>query len=316
MKAAAFLFSALLLCAGIFCLGGVNPPHFKHAFADGESAPGAPSIGQSSNSTQYPPSGGGGGGGGGSSCSAWSALAVRMDGTENTVATSNLICGLVTDGVYSLLDGLYVGATNNLANSELNWAQNAFNLTKSGTVAFTANQGWTGDGSTGVFDTGFNPNTAVSPQFGLNTAMMAACQLNSRTAAQNYVSIGAAVSIYAYIQPQNSGGLNYDLNGATFNADSGITDAQGSFIVDRPNSSGLVLYKNGSSVATPSDAAGGSQINTDISILAINTSGTQSDWSQDQIAYAAFGNSLTGTQALAFRNDLHTYMNAVNGSGC
>ena len=260
------------------------------------------------------------GGGSGSTCGAWTTLKASLDGTENQIAASNMICGLVTDGVYTLLDGLYVGATSNLANSEVNWANPVqYNLTKNGTVTFTANAGWTGDGSTGYFDTGFNPNTAVSPQFGINTASVASCQLNTRTAAQNYVSLGVSDgSTYAYLQPNFTGpAAFFDVNGSTFPSYSGAGNAIGSWIVDRPNSSGLILYKNGSSVGTPpTDPAGGAPIGFDLTLLGLNTSGSVSDFSQDQIAYAAFGNSLTGTQALAFYNRLNTYIGAVHGSGC
>ena len=63
------------------------------------------------------PAGGGGGGG----CAQATALIARMDGGQNTSAVTTAVCGMVTDGVFALLDFLYVGEINSVGNSKLNW---------------------------------------------------------------------------------------------------------------------------------------------------------------------------------------------------
>jgi hypothetical protein len=95
--------------------------------------------------------------GGGGGCSQATALIARMDRSQNTPAVTNLICGMVTDGTWSLMDAFYVFAINSSGNAGLNWVSTSFPITVNGTCTFTANQGYTGDG------TSCNLRTAMAP---------------------------------------------------------------------------------------------------------------------------------------------------------
>jgi hypothetical protein len=294
----------------IFILPGLDPGIISPAWADGASFPGQPPIiGASGAAINYPSSSG-------VSCSQSGALMARMDGSENKTAVDALICGMVTDGTYSLLDGLYVFATNSGTNAQLNWAQNAYNLTLHGSETFAANAGYTGNGSTGYFDTGFTPSTAGG-QYAFNSANIGGCVLTNRTSAQNYALIGIEDSgnDYSLIIPLSSGSsFAYDLQGNTIPSYSTST-AQGSYAVSRTGASLNALYYNGSQVATPNDGYHGIDAYK-FPIGASNINGTIQRFSADQIAYAFFGGGLTSTQAIAIYNRLHTYLAAVGASGC
>jgi hypothetical protein len=55
-------------------------------------------------------------------CSQAITLLARMDGSQNTSAVTNLVCGMVADGNWSSVpDGLQVYAINSTANANLNW---------------------------------------------------------------------------------------------------------------------------------------------------------------------------------------------------
>src|ERR1039457_3408340 len=71
-----------------------------------------------------------------------------LSGTETTAYT-NLINGLVSDGTWSLLDALYIFATNSTTTANLNLISTSFGLTQHGTVTFSADHGYTGDGTAG-----------------------------------------------------------------------------------------------------------------------------------------------------------------------
>jgi hypothetical protein len=77
-----------------------------------------------------------------------------MDGSENASAVTAAVCGMVVDGTWPLLDALYVFAINSTANANLNWVSSSSGATKVGSVSFSANNGYTGDESTGYFTTG------------------------------------------------------------------------------------------------------------------------------------------------------------------
>ena len=78
--------------------------------------------------------------------------------TEKSVS-QNLICGLVTDGVWTL-DFFYWLPTNTTATAVINMkTPGTFNATI-GTCTFTADAGWTGDAATCVLNTGYIPSTS------------------------------------------------------------------------------------------------------------------------------------------------------------
>jgi hypothetical protein len=108
-----------------------------------------------------------------------------LSGTETTAYT-NLICGMVTDGTWSLLDALYIFATNTTTTAKLNLISTSFPIAYHGTPAessqFSADHGYTGDGSTVYLDTGFIPSSAGGV-FTLNSAHIGQYMLTSRTAA-------------------------------------------------------------------------------------------------------------------------------------
>lgn len=91
------------------------------------------------------------------------ALFARMT-TQPDIARkqriNSLIVSLKASGTWGKLDALYVLAAHDAQAARLNWIQNAYNLTPNGTVTFTPDVGYQGDGSTGYLDTGFNPATA------------------------------------------------------------------------------------------------------------------------------------------------------------
>jgi hypothetical protein len=262
---------------------------------------------------------GGCGGGGGGDAAATTAFLARADaittvGSAERAAYKTLINGLVTDGNLALLDALYIFATDTAAHANLNIVQNAFNLTQSGSVTFTIDAGYTGDGTTGYFDTGFNPSTAGG-NFSLSSASLGTYILFNRTTPSTSVPIGAVTgSNYTLIQPLASGPVfTGDINSITFPsvANSGTKAA---WIITRPVSGGsttLNAYKNGSSTPIFSTADSSSGLpNATLFILALNSSGTQVDFGSDQKGATFFGGGLTGTQAAAINNRINAFMTA------
>jgi hypothetical protein len=245
------------------------------------------------------------------SCSQATTVNNALDGSQNKSAVTALICGMVADGTYSLIDGLYVGATNSIGNSEVNWAKpGTFNLTSNGTITFAANVGWTGDGSSGYFSTGYTP--ATSGQQALNSAALGVCHVNARSTSANYVSIGADSPAYEFIAPfqGSSTASTFEVNSSNFPTITGPTNIQGSYIVSRTSSLVASAYVNGSLNSSPSDVSAGIPA-FPIFLLAFDNSGSSTDWSADEIAYGFIAGGLTGIQVGTVYARLHAYLQAV-----
>jgi hypothetical protein len=258
------------------------------------------------------------------SCSQYAALHSHLDGSQNVSAVQTLICGLVTNGTYSGLDLLYVGATSSLANSQLNWAQatsNVYPLVSHGTISFALNAGWTGDGSTGYFDTGWKASTnAVSMT--LNSASIGICILNNRTVFNSNYAHGTADGTHYLNMAVLFNSSNWTIYNINDNATGGLyyvaSTAQGSWIATRTLSTLMTLYLNGTSVNTIGSGANNSTAmpSSNMMFLASNANGTVNAFSPDQVGYFLIGTGFTGTQVTNIYNLLHTYLTTVGAGAC
>jgi hypothetical protein len=268
---------------------------------------------------------------GGSGCTAATNFLARtsgLSGTETTAYTT-MICGLVTDGVItgtmngansgsgacgSTLDALYIFATNSTTTANLNLCGTSYGLTQTGTITFSADHGYTGNGSTGVLDTGFIPSSATTPNFVQNSGSVGAYVLTNRTVAQNYISLGSGSgSSYRYVQPLiGSTTAGVELNGGTFGTVAATT-AQGLLVASRTNSSNISAFRNNSSTDLgPSTDASSSVTSDSIKILALNNNGVATDFSADQIAAAYIGAGVSGATHVLIANRINAYMTALS----
>lgn len=261
------------------------------------------------------------------------ARASGLSGTETT-ATTNLICGLVVDGVITgtmagagpgatgcgtaSFDALYLFATNSTTTANLNLCGTAFGLTQTGSLTFTADRGYTGDGATGFLKAGYVPSTAGGAMT-QNSASVSVCILNARTTGSTSRDLSTQTgSTSIYIQALDGSGTNYGagLNDLTFG---GVTNAntQGSWIDSRTGSTNFAVYTNGvANAGSPVTAASVGLPTTEPYILANNNAGTANLFSPDQLAYAFWGGGFTSGQVASIYARLHTYLQAVGAGAC
>lgn len=109
------------------------------------------------------------------------ALFARMSVTptdDQAYVYDRLMVILKANGFLDLLDAFYFTAAHDEQAATLNWIADAYNLTASDPApAFAAFRGFTPDGSATYLDTGFDPTTASSPKFTLDSAHLAAWHL-------------------------------------------------------------------------------------------------------------------------------------------
>lgn len=237
-----------------------------------------------------------------------------LSGTESTAYTA-MICGMVTDGTWSLLDALYIFATNTTTTANLNLISTSFGLTKTGTVTFTADQGYTGNGTTGFLDTGFVPSIAGG-NFQRNSASIGAYVLNNRLSGANYAEFGTDGTgnntfDTAFLPWYTDNNSYWDVNGNAATAAAAVT-VRGSWIITRTGSTARARYLNGA--ANTSSSASSTGLAT-LSVLILaereGTSGAASAFSADQLSAAFVGGGLTATQAGQIAARINAYMTAL-----
>lgn len=254
-----------------------------------------------------------GGGGFTPSCSQSSAFLARATGITLTVDKTRydtLICGMVTDGTFAKMDAVYIFAAPDATTARLNLVSSSFGLTEHGTVTFSAYHGFTGNGSTGYEDTGFNPSTAGG-NYVQNAASLAAYVLTSRTAQNSYASIGSVGSVASLINPKQaggSGGASYAANQGTINLTSVNANAQGFWVVSRTASTTAELYMNGAAFNADTNASGAVSAQN-MFVLADNSGGAQ-NFSADQLSAAAIGGGLSSTDVTNLSSRINTFMTA------
>ena len=100
------------------------------------------------------------------------ALFARMTTAPRTlrqVAIVQCIGALKTAGVWQKLDAFYIFAAADAQASLLNWVSGSYNCTNN-SATFSADSGYTANGTTGWLDSGFNPTAAASPKFTQDSA--------------------------------------------------------------------------------------------------------------------------------------------------
>jgi hypothetical protein len=262
------------------------------------------------------------GGGGCAQATTFLARTSGLSGTEISAYT-NLICGLVTDGIItgtlsgaagcgSVLDALYILATNTTTTAALNICGTSFSLITNGTTTFTADAGIAGDASTGFLNTQFEPDIAGG-NFSLNSASMGSYVRTNRTSPANKASMGGSLQFSIIIPFDGSGNFQYGSNGTngTSVVANPVGTSQGFWVQSRTSGSANAGYRNGNVTPLATDATAPSFITaTPIWILGIDN-GSVLLPTDDQISAAFIGGGITATQQNKISNRINAYMTAL-----
>lgn len=244
-----------------------------------------------------------------------------LSGTE-TSAYTTMICGMVTDGVWSKLDALYIFATNSTTTANLNLKSTSFTVTETtgtNSPTFTTDQGYTAASSAQkVLDTALIPS-AGGLNYTLNSAGIGVYVRNNRTTNANTYIIGMTNGNAVQLQLLNGGLTTSDLNDSAF-PQTANTTTQGSWFLSRTAASGaaaMVLYQNGSAFGTYTSASASIPATCGIYILARSQTGSCTVGGQavsDQVAAAWIGGGFNATEVSNFSARLNAYMTAVGAN--
>lgn len=243
--------------------------------------------------------------------SSTTALVARMTvdpGCPRKIVINNLIVSLKTAGVWSKMDRLYVLAAADSQAACLEWKGNASSdLLPTNSPTFTTDRGYTGNGSNARLLAPLSSPSGLT-QYTLNSAHIS---LWSRTSTGSAGYDGGTDGDRAWIQTRSGvNAFNFKVNQDTDDNGGAATsgsnsDGSGFFIANRSASNALQGYRNGSQIATGSQASVSIPGNNTMILLGFT------NYSSRQIASFSIGASLNSTEAAAFYNALQAYMTAV-----
>ena len=225
-----------------------------------------------------------------------------------------LIKGLKTDGLFSILDRMWLFAAENTFQADIDII-NLGTFTIHGSPTFTASQGYTGDGSAVYIDSGWTPSTAGG-NMTLNSASWGVYNRTAATSDQGGDSLGAQgttstwnIESYAYDGANGYNNLN-DNNFAGVLALAG-PNSSGFWVGSRTGANARALYRNGSGGTSSSDT----QVSTGlpdrpIFIFARNV-GSPNRLLADQLAVVFWGAGLNSTQAGNIASRVNAYMTSL-----
>jgi hypothetical protein len=223
------------------------------------------------------------------------------------LAIDTLIAGLKADGVYSKLRWLSLFCLPTSQAALLNLVNPAETGTIYGTVTFTANAGFTGDGSTGYIGTGVMANAAGV--FSTNSLHMGGWfNSGSGTSVNTTGIVGSSANTLFVSARANSTTMGSRAN-ATVTLTSTIspTSLAGHRVANRSGASAREHYNNGASIGSDTQAA---STLTAVELWFLRTSGGYTAAAQP-LSLAHFGGSLSGAEHTALNSRLATFRTAM-----
>lgn len=235
----------------------------------------------------------------------FAAMTVQPDATRKSLLNS-LIVGLKSDGVWTLLDYLAIVAAHDAQAGRINAVNPAQVATTAGTITFTTDRGYRGDGTTGYLETGIADNAAG------NWTQDAATLFAWLNVEATGVSAGAILGLSAVLATRISGLVGTPtvarIHGAT--ATTGVTaNTLGLSSATRTDASTVKLYRSGALDQTNAATTSAAPVASTFEAGKNNAS-----FGDGRTAAFGWGGLLDATKNLALYNRLNTYLTAVGGA--
>jgi hypothetical protein len=224
-----------------------------------------------------------------------------------------LVRALVDGNVWAKGDVLYVLAqsTNDASEALINWINpGTYDATLIGGLPpdFTALEGITCvPANTACISTNFNPSTASSPKYSLNSAT---CAWYCRSATDgNFVDFGGEETNDTWIWTDNGNDMNWRVNTATTEFDTNANDSSGFWVMTRTASNVSTLYRNNVTVSSSTNAS--TAVTNREYAIGARMVATQSNVSDRQYSIGFIGAGLTSDEAGAFYTAVQAYMTSL-----
>lgn len=221
---------------------------------------------------------------------------------------SDLKSGQVNStNVLAELDMLYLHDLPNSADALRCLIDPTRTATAVNSPTFTANQGFTGNGSTSYINTNYAPTDGTN--WALNSASMGAWVRTAASAGTRGLIASSDSNAYAYLASDNNQIEFANLNSisATWLTASFPT---GLLAVNRSGASAQQVYADGVSRNSNTLSSGSFVSSRDLYVLCINSNGSASSFSDAQVSASFAGGSLTANQHADLYDALNRYRTA------
>lgn len=225
--------------------------------------------------------------------------------TADKTAINNFYLGLKSDGIYTLIDAMYLPIWGTSASSKWNLINNrSFDLTFATGWTFSSS-GMTPNVAT-YADTGLNPSALPIPVNDIHISFYSrtnitpaastdiGCWTNSSA---NYTLLALGTTLGSYAGLQQTSFADYPVF-----TDS---DSRGFYIGTRTASNLSSIYKNGTLKDTSAQASTGNANNT---FYIGSGNGNNPNYSTKQCSFSSIGRKLTNTQASNLSSRVNTLM--------
>jgi hypothetical protein len=233
-------------------------------------------------------------------------IASGLTNTTSKAAINQLILSMRSDGTWAKMDAVYpfVGSTSNLNSWNL-IDTNKFRVAWSGGVVHDTN-GITGNGSTALGDTGFNPATATTPKFTLNSASVGVYTKNAAPAGGVNQSFMGGASSGNFAEVSYNGSTFDFANGPNTGSVQQLTPVNGVMISTRTASNVQIFYNKTST--NGGSATSAAVPNANIYLLAENDVGVGTIFfSNGTISFAFIGGGLSAGDEANLAADILAY---------
>lgn len=221
------------------------------------------------------------------------------------------IVALKAGGVWAKLDVLYMLAAADGQAALVNWRNpGTYNGTAVNSPTFTADMGYTGNGSSAKISTGFNPSSAVAPQFVQNSATLFVWNISDIAEDKDQLgSDGAFAAGASYFVSRSSGGSMFSALNSAADSDAGVANGNGSGLIalSRNSSANYVRWRNTTALATVTST---SAAPANLEIVALRG---EDGYTSYQVAAAGIGAGLSAPEEAVLYNALHSNLQAVAG---
>lgn len=254
------------------------------------------------------------GGGNDPATTAWVNAVVSAGGTVSgtqQTRVNTLIVALKGHGLFAKLDRLWLYAGESDSHQATIDIINLSVGTIHGSATLNAS-GYTGDGSTGFFDTGFDPSTAGG-QYTAAAALAGIYTITDRASGGNQFPFGvSSLGTNVLFNGYQFSSLSASINGASLSTASAGTDGLWALtqLAGTASAYNWSTAHGTSGVVTTTANASPTIATGDIFYLAENSAGTASLFDSGTQAAAFLGGSLSSTDVANFVADLNAYMTA------
>ncbi len=225
------------------------------------------------------------------------------------ILINDFVVALKDGGVWDLLLVLHILAAADAQASLINWkTPGTFNATLVSTPTFTADRGYTGNGTTTALSSAFVPSTNGGAIYVQNSAHASVRSLSDIAGnnANRPIGMASVTSPRVLVNTRNAANqLGTILNSGGGGANVALATTLGHFIVSRTAAAVTQRYHNGAAQGTSVDASTGLPTDT------IHYLRDATNFAAMQIASASIGGALDDSHAATLYNAELAYMQAV-----